>query len=276
MQQFFFFGGPMNSIKKIIVLFIVMAAFIPAVTAQSLKGMGFNGSTGLYNVPSGRIGWERSADLGLDLGYHGIVNDGMANIPKFNLSMFKLVELHGALDIQSPENVKKTWMDGLLGVKVQFPITVTAIALGGNIQFLDSDKVTNDRDLAGQIYAAITYSGDFFTMPAETSMMIGTTIMEGAKSASIDFGMGFDLILLPSVFQNFVHWITDFSNFSYSASPWGVNAASRGCLNTGLRIDLSMIPALNNFKFVMDIIAADILDDSRSFAFDIVFGIPLL
>ncbi len=265
----------MNSVKKIVVLLIIMAALAPVVTAQSLKGMSFNGSTGLFNVPSGRIGWERSSDLGMDFGYHGIVNNGMANIPKINLSLFKWVELSAAMDIQNPNSRDDTWMDGLLGIKVQFPITASAIALGGNLQLIDSGK-TGKNNVAGQLYMAITYPGTFFSMPAETTLMLGYTFREGGDHSSIDFGMGFDLILLPKIFQNYVHWITDFSNFSYSISSWGVNAAARGSLNTGFRIDLSMIPALNNFKFVIDIIAADILDSHRSFAFGIVFGVPLL
>jgi hypothetical protein len=237
--------------------------------------MGFNGSTGLFNVPSGRIGWERSADLGMDLGYHGIVNSGMANIPKISLSLFKLLEISAALDIQNPSYSNVSTMDGILGLKFQIPIDTTAIAIGGNIQFFDAEK-NRVNDIAGQVYAAVTYSGTFFNMPAETTMMFGTTIRGGRGTTSIDFGMGFDLILLPSVFQNFLHWITDFSNFSYSDSPWGVDSANRGSLNTGFRVDLSMIPALNNFKFVMDIVATDILDSDRSFAFGIVFGVPLL
>ncbi|MDR2900476.1 MAG: hypothetical protein LBV20_03005 [Treponema sp.] len=263
----------MRSIKKIIVLFMFMLVLLPAVTAQSLKGMGFNGATGLYNVPTGRIGWEKSANLGMDLGYDGIIHSGMANIPKFNLSIIKLFEISAALDIQSPDYSNDSWMDGLLGMKFQLPIETTAIAIGGNLQFFDPGK---NRSIAGQIYASITYPGTFFSMPAETTMMIGTTFRDGVNNTSVDFGMGFDLILLPTVFQNFIHWVTDFSNFSYSDSPWGVDAAQRGSLNTGLRIDLSMIQGLGNFKFVVDIIAADILDSDRSFAFGAVFGIPLL
>jgi hypothetical protein len=267
----------MISIKKIAALLLVMAIIIPAVTAQtsSLKGMGFNGATGLYNVPSGRIGWEKSSILGMDLGYHGIVTNGMANIPKINLSLFKMVEVNAALDIQDPDYLDDTYTHGLLGAKFQIPIEATAIAVGGNLQLLDS-KRTGDNNIAGQIYASITYPGTFFKMPAETTMMIGTTFREGRDNTSIDFGMGFDLVLLPDIFQNFIHWVTDFSNFSYSDSPWGVNAASRGSLNTGLRIDLAMIPALSDFKFVVDIIAVDLLDSNRSFAFGVVFGVPLL
>jgi hypothetical protein len=264
----------MKSARKIIMLLSIMAVFVSAAAAQSLKGMGFNGATGLYNVPSGRIGWERSADLGMDLGYHGIVKNGMGNIPKINLSVLKWVELSAALDIQKRDYAIDSTMDGLLGLKVQLPITATAIALGGNIQFLDSRRTASN--LAGQVYAALTYPGTFFTMPAETTMMIGTTFREGVNNPPIDFGMGFDLIFMPDVFQNFVHWIVDFSNFSYSVLPYSISANERGCLNTGLRIDLSMIPAFSRYKFVVDIIAADILDRNRSFAFGVVFGIPLL
>jgi hypothetical protein len=113
-------------------------------------------------------------------------------------------------------------------------------------------------------------------MPAETTVVVGKTFHEGYGDSNIDFGMGFDLILLPRVFQNYVHWITDFANFTYSVDPLGVGSEHRGTLNTGFRIDLSEIPALNKFKFVVDILMADAFDTDRSFSVGLVFGIPIL
>jgi hypothetical protein len=124
---------------------------------------------------------------------------------------------------------------------------------------------------------AVTYAGDFFNMPAETTVVIGKTFIENYKTdSSIDFGMGFDLILLPKVFDNYVHWITDFANFSYSVDPFGADHRYRGVLNTGIRVDLSVIPALNKFKFVIDALVADAFDADRSFSIGAVFGIPVL
>jgi hypothetical protein len=50
----------------------------------------------------------------------------------------------------------------------------------------------------------------------------------------------------------------------------------RGDLNTGFRIDLSEIPALDKFKFVVDIFMVDAFDSNRSFSMGLVFGIPIL
>jgi hypothetical protein len=262
--------------------------------AQSLKGMGLNGATGLYTVPSGRIGWERSSDLGFDFGYHTIIGKesrfgdkgyGLNHLLKVNASLFKWVELTGAFDIQPSYSEPNTENNDLLiGFKVQLPTSATAVAIGGNFQALNLGNEAYDYS-AFQIYAAFTYAGTFFKMPAETTVAIGKTFgigdhydvfNYGGSKADIDFGMGFDLILFPKVFKNFVHWIIDFSNFSYSSNAWGSIASYRGTLNTGLRIDLASIPALNKYKFVIDVLLADAFDDERAFSLGLVFGLPVL
>jgi hypothetical protein len=301
--------------KKCFYLSFLLAAalvFIPAAAAQtsSLKGQSFNGSTGLYSIPSGRIGWERSSDLGLDFGYRAIINEnGTAHIPSVTVSLFKWVEFSTAFDIQPDFNVWKNiipprWEnqkndDLLFGIKVQLPTNVKnsknpAIALGTNIQVInlaDDDSRTNREYCytAFQFYAAATYAGTFFTMPAETTVVMGKTIYAGIDNNSdIDFGMGFDLILFPDVFKNFVHWIIDFANFDYSDNSWPNNlnhgngsAWYRGILNTGLRIDLAAIPALSKFKFAVDLAFNDLFDGQehgrgRSFTVGAVFGVPIL
>jgi hypothetical protein len=268
-------------------LVLVMAGLaVSGLSAQtsSLKGMSLNGATGLYSIPTGRIGWEKSSDLGLDLGYHMIIDDKVTHIPKISLSLFKWVELSGAFDVQ-PNNVYYSGSnstDFIGGLKVQLPVTATAIALGGNIQALNLGSDDPIRYNAGQIYVAVTYSGKFFDMSAETTVVLGKTFTENNSNSNIDFGMGFDLLFLPKVFQNYFHWVTDFANFSYSVEPIGADASFRGVLNTGVRIDLASIPALSKFKFVVDVMATDILDDGssymrgRSFSLGVVFGIPIL
>jgi hypothetical protein len=248
---------------------------------SSLKGMSLNGATGLYSIPSGRIGWEKSSSLALDLGYHAVIDEKATHIPKVALSLFKWVEVSAAFDIQpqgyyyshySPD--KGT--DFIGGLKVQLPVTKTAIALGGNIQALNLGNDKFYRYNAGQIYMAVTYAGEFFTWPAETTVVVGKTFNERTKNSNIDFGMGFDLILLPKIFQNYVHWIADFANFSYSVEPVGADAEVRGVFNTGFRVDLASIPALNKFKFVIDLTLTDALDKNRAFALGAVFGVPIL
>jgi hypothetical protein len=267
-------------ILKSSLVFCAIFFIVPALAAQtgtgtsSLKGMTLNGSTGLYTVPSGRIGWERSADAGLDFGtsYNFFSENPMV---KAGVSLFKWVEITGAVDLQPKEDGKNN-TDGIMGAKLQFPTAKTAIALGGNIQFLN---YRGDYRTAGQIYAAVTYGGEFFTWPAETTLALGYTFREDDNGImdkdNIDFGMGIDLLLIPGVFGKFVHWIADFSNFSYSDQPLGENAWNRGCLNTGIRIDIAAVPALSKFKFTFDFIMLDILDTDRSIAMGLTFGLPL-
>jgi hypothetical protein len=193
------------------------------------------------------------------------------------------VEFSGAFDIQPKDYyTHDNGTDFIGGMKIQLPLTQTAIALGGNIQALNLGSNDPARYNAGQIYVAVTYAGQFFNMPAETTVVLGKTFIEDQSNSNIDFGMGFDLILLPKIFQNYVHWITDFANFSYSVEPVGADSKYRGVLNTGLRLDLASIPSLSKFKFVIDVMVTDVLDDGdrwssgRSFSVGAVFGIPIL
>ncbi|MDR0474247.1 MAG: hypothetical protein LBH43_11320 [Treponema sp.] len=256
---------------------ISLAAIIltlPAVSnldAQSLHGMSLNGSTGLYSIPSGRIGWEQSADFGLDLGYHTILKGKNSHIPAVAMSLFKWVELSGAFDIKP----YKDGTDLILGIKLQLPLSTTAIALGGNFQSLSLGGNSSAQAYsAGQLYIATTYSGRFFNMPAETSVVFGTTFMEGSSDSNIDFGMGFDLLLLPDIFNRFIHLVVDFANFSYSVHPFGADHWYRGVLNTGIRIDLSTIKPLSKYKAEIDVVVVDAFDSNRAFAAGFVFGIP--
>ncbi|QQO07912.1 hypothetical protein [Breznakiella homolactica] len=268
----------MKKLRKAVVLLFVLAVVSPALMAQSLKGMSLNGATGLYNIPSGRIGWERSADLGLDVGYHAMIKDGANHIAKLNLSLFKWVEVSAAFDFQEKyDTSNEDWEpnnDMIIGAKLQLPTTSTAIAIGGNLQLID---MGNDltKETRGQIYLAATYAGTFFKMPAETTMVVGYTFHEDMES-DIDFGMGFDLLLFPDIFQRYVHWLVDFSNFPYSTGAIRGSNPARGCLNTGVRIDLAAIPALSKYKLVIDAMIMDAFDSDRAFSIGVVFGLPIM
>lgn len=256
-----------KTVFLLIVLFILSSAMV---SAQSLKGMSLNGATGLISIPSGRIGWERSSDFGFDLGYHAIIDENVTtHIPKVSVSLFRTLELSFAYDTQDrPEN-----SDTIIGGKIQLPTNrASAIAVGGNIQMLQHNE--NETD-AQQIYLAATYPGDFFNMPAETTVVIGKSFGDAAPDDAIDFGMGFDLLLFPKTFQGYVHWINDFANFSYSQQAIGANATNRGVFNSGIRIDLGASDAFSGYKFVIDAIITDALDDNRAFALGFAFGAPL-
>jgi hypothetical protein len=256
-------------------MFLMLAAVSllsgPEIFAQStsLNGMSLNGAAGLYAVPSGRIGWDKKADVGFDFGisYNFMKENPIA---KAEISLFNWVEISYAIDFQ-PKIYNTVNTDGILGVKLQLPVEKTSIAIGGNIQFLHR---LDNYSTAGQVYTAVSYGGEFFTWPADTSLALGYTFVEGGNR-NIDFGMGFDMILIPDVFKNFVHWIVDFSNFSYSIDALGTDAWTRGSLNTGFRIDISAIPALGAFKFVFDLSFLDILDNTRTIGMGVSFGLPL-
>ncbi|MDR3168146.1 MAG: hypothetical protein LBT93_09385 [Treponema sp.] len=285
----------MKCIGEKIVFLILAAVLTPALGAQSLMGMSLNGASGLYTIPSARIGWDQNADVGLDIGYHAISSHSkMTHIPAIGVSLFRWLEISAAFDIQ-PEYFDNYVHnnDLLLGVKIQFPQSLirggTSLALGGNFQFHNlgdgstqrpADKEWGSENLVLQIYGAVSYAGEFFNMPAETTVVLGKTFIlhdaaylnRDMDNKNIDFGMGFDLSLFPTVLRNYVHLIIDFSNYAYSALPYPNSAAYRGILNGGLRIDLSVIPPLRRLKFYVDILGTDLLDESRALAFGLVFG----
>jgi len=277
--------------KKIFTFISVMLCatmFTPAAFAQ-LRGQSMNGSTGLFSIPSGRIGWENAGKLSFDFAYRAVINNssGVAHIPSLGISLFNWVEISAAFDIQPALNDTDDDEnnDILMGIKVRLPNTAnTAIAVGGNFQIIN---LANDdySYVAYQPYIAITYPGNFFNMPAETTVVFGKTFYSGGpdNNSNIDFGMGFDLVLFPDVFGNTVHWIIDFANFSYSDNAWPHNSFNhtdawwRGILNTGFRIDLSTIPVLSKFKFAVDLIFNDLFDEGdRSFTVGAVFGFSAL
>jgi hypothetical protein len=271
-----------NILKKFprvfgIFCFAVVCVLPLGAQTKPLNAMSLNGVTGLYVVPTARLSWE-DADVGFNGGYHmNFVESKLEDIFQANLSLFKWVEIATSYVGQPGDNDD----DLLLGMKIRLPITKTAVALGGNVHY--GGLGASGDHLATQIYAAITYQAEFFGMPADTTLVIGKTFLQGADvDSSIDFGMGFDLIVLPQYLQNFVHWIVDFSNFGYnqgqnvSSNGWAFldsQALVRGTVNTGLRIDLGQIPAFSKFNFAIDAYITDAFDaETRYFGIGGMFG----
>lgn len=255
--------------RTIVIAALIAAVLVPNLTAQSLKGMSLNGQTGLIGIPSGRIGWERTSDFGFDLGYHAIIDDDTTHIPKGSVSLFKLLEFSYAYDTQEDSDES----DMIIGGKIQLPTTRTAVAVGGNFQMI---KINGEDENYQQIFLAATYPGDFFNMPAETTVVVGKTFGDNAPDENIDFGMGFDLLLFPDIFQGYIHWINDFANFSYSVDPYAANAGLRGAFNTGIRIDIAANPNFSRYKFVIDALMTDALDEERAFGLGLAFGAPIM
>ncbi len=259
----------MKKISYLAIAAVLLTLTLP-LSAAPLKGMSLNGSTGLVSIPTGRIGWERSADIGFDVGYHAIIDDETVSIPKVSLSLFQILEMGIAYDTQPGDDNE----DLIAHAKIQLPIKgASAVAVGANHQMLQSAGV--DTPSHTQIYLAATYPGEFFGMPAETTAVVGKTFVEDTSTDDIDFGMGFDLNLFPKIFSGYIHWINDFSNFSYSGDAYGAVAASRGVFNSGIRIDLASIPAFSKYKFAIDAIVTDAMDANRAFSLGVAFGAPI-
>jgi hypothetical protein len=254
--------------KKLTVLMVFSLVLSSLLSAQSVKSMSFNGATGLVATPTALIGWEKS-DLAIDGGYHYIDTDNEGGgVAKVLFSLFKKAEIGLAYDLQREAEDDE---DLILTGKLQFYSSGgTAACVGGNYQFINlSSDVSYE---VFQLYLAGTYSGNFFGMPAVTTVTVGKHFGEYVNDDNIDFSMGFELVLFPKVFQNYVHWINDFSNYSYSVNAMGADAGHRGAFNTGLRIDAVKSKSV---KFVIDGIVTDALDANRSFTLGAVFGAAL-
>jgi len=287
----------MKKLISVICFILILFIFVQSIGAQPAKtdagfrGQSMNGATGLFSIPSGRLGWDSPAKFAMDFGYRAVINNdlGIAHIPAITMNLFSWVEISSAFDFQPRLhwNGYEQNNDLLLGLKIRLPTSAsTAIAIGSNFQFLNIDNKNNRDYNAFQPYIAITYPGNFFKMPAETTIVFGKTFYSNdnryhpmRNDTNIDFGMGFDIILFPDALKGLFHWIIDFSNFNYSDNAWPntsfyhTDSVWRGILNTGIRINMSSIPALSKLKFLIDAIFNDLFDEgSRSFTVGIVFG----
>ena len=261
--------------KKLIVILIVALISIFLTTplfSQSIKGLSLGGATGLITTPSGMVAWEGSTDLGLDFGYHFSTNRGFGeneSIVNVVLTMFSVFETGITMDLQQGENET----DVLVFGKYQmYNSGDSGMAIGGNFQVIDLGPAASSQ--YGQIYLASTYAGNFMDVPAVTTLVFGKTFnINEAWDNSVDFSMGFDLSLFPGVFHGYLHWISEFSNYSYSMDSIITNASSRGAFNTGIRVEL--LPN-SRYKLVLDATLMDVFDTGiNSFTLGGSFGLPI-
>lgn len=275
-----------NSKNTLSVLFtlLITLSFSTILHAEAFRSPSLGGATGLISTPTSHTGWEGSK-FGLDVSTHYLNNDDaygsdegyLIHKALFNLGISGTnLELGLAYDDQPEWGTDDDTDDILLNAKWEF---TEGLAIGGNFQMIEinNDAVDTERN-DFQFYFAATYPGNFFSMPAETTIVVGHTWWgeEGRgndyHNDNIDFSMGFDLDLAPSVFKNYVHWISDFANYSYSTEPGGAISSERGAFNTGLRFALLRD---RKFKLNLDVIITDALDHNRDWAIGGAFGLSL-
>ncbi|MDC7222728.1 MAG: hypothetical protein PQJ60_03240 [Spirochaetales bacterium] len=262
-------------IKRSLTVCFVFTVLFSLSAQSSVKGHAVNGLTGLMTTPTARIGWEKS-DIGIDLGY-AYLGDGSdsTSVPRVTLSLFRKAEIAGAVAIGDTDD-----MEIMLAGKFQF-YRSGGSSMAGGLDFSSYDSntnVSNENSTLLRPYIVATYSGDFFDAPAVTSMTFGWDLDDGDEDGldfnNFNYSMGFEMSLFPETFKNFIYWMSDFANYSFSGSSGGATGLnlSRGIFNTGIRID----PLKDSkFKFIIDVVGTDLLDSNRGFMIDASFGTAL-
>jgi len=266
-----------SKMKRTAAVIFLLTATVTLLSAQSsVKGMNARGITGVVITPTARIGWEKS-DMGLDFSYAMVRHhdaDYMAHIPAVTLSLYKKAEIALAYDIENSDD-DINYANIMAGAKYQlYNEGSTTLAIGGNMESVTGDRyddIPDDNKNSADVYIVTTYGGDFFKMPAVTTMMFGwQALAAGDSTSNLNYSMGFEMGLFPDTFKNFVYWISDFSNYSYAIYQDKIGV-SRGIFNTGLRID----PVKSSkYKFVINLIGTDLLDEGgRGLLLSTTFGL---
>ena len=272
-----------DSLYAVFTVFVLSFVFMPLGSdahAVAFRSPSLGGATGLITTPTARTGWE-GAFMGLDLGMgYTQLGDG-SYLPRATLQLFDRWELGAMYEMLDEHEDDMEQNDLYLHSKIRFyPWTGSsnsALAIGGNYQSL---KVNDESYVAYQFYLAATYSGDFLGMPAETTLVFGKTFGDDkiVPEKDYDFSMGFDLDLFPSIFKGYIHWITDFSNYSYTKDALRDVSGYRGSFNTGARI--AVFKGHRKYKLNIDVLGLDLLDDpdasgGRELGLQVVFGLGL-
>ncbi len=264
---------------------ILTLSFSAIAHSEAFRSPSLGGATGLIATPTSHTGWEGNK-FGLDLGVH-YLNNADANYSDEGYTIGKALlnlgisgtnlEVGFTYDDQPVDETvnpsDKDTDDMLINAKWEF---TEGLAIGGNFQMIQVNGLATERN-DKQLYFAATYPGNFFSMPAETTIVVGHTWYGKERrgmhdNENIDFSMGFDLDFAPSLFKNYVHWISDFANYSYSTEAGGANAYYRGAFNTGLRLAFLRD---RKYKLNLDVIMTDALDDNRDWAIGAAFGLSL-
>ena len=249
--------------KKIFICLTAAATISPAFGYASLN---VAGQTGLIATPTARINSEGQGGNAVTGGFTYFNNGRTYNVPQVNVALFERWEIGGAYNFTEGTNQN----DYLVHTKLRFAPWSgrgnSALAIGGSYQSLNSSPSTT----VGQIYFAATYEAQFFGMEADTSIVVGKTFGTGVRDGDVDFSMGFDLNLFPSVFNGYVRWLNELSNYDFLYLNAPTAAIARGAFNTGLRIPV--LKNMTNLRFDITLKMTDALDNERGFGAGAVFG----
>lgn len=233
-------------------IFVLVAVGLSAVDlpSGSISDAGnatISGSNGYIVIPSAETAWS-GKNTTVTTGYSGVFTGSYAHVPYIQMGFASNLEMSLAVDISQE-------VDVLLGGKWRFARSQNSSLTFGVVgQMLD---VTSTSRMAAQVYVNSTFNSTFIDWPSKTTLLIGYTF-DGPLTSDIDFGMGYQTAFLPKVLKGKVDFLVDFGNASYSASPSGGNADSRGMLNFGLR--LLPLQFLKSVYVSVDLRALDIFD----------------
>lgn len=203
----------------------LFATEIPSGMISDAGNATISGANGYIVIPSAETAWSGKR-TSITTGYSGILNKSYAHVPYFQMGFASNLELSLAADISEE-------VDLIFGGKWRFARGQnSSLSFGIVGQLLDATTSTN---LAAQIYLASTFNSTFIEWPSKTTLMIGYTF-ENPMTSNIDFGVGYQTPFFPEALKNKIDFLIDFGNASYSASPSGGNAESRGMLNVGMRL----------------------------------------
>lgn len=184
-----------------------------------------SGSNGYIVIPSAETAWSGKR-TSITTGYSGIFTGSYAHVPYIQMGFAGNLEMSLAVDISDQ-------VDLLLGGKWRIARGQNSSLTFGVVgQLLNATTTTN---LAAQLYLASTFNSTFIEWPSKTTLLIGYTF-DGPLTSNIDFGVGYQTPFMPEALNRKIDFLVDFGNASYSASPSGGNAQSRGMLNMGLRL----------------------------------------
>lgn len=206
-----------------------------------------SGANGYIVIPSAETAWS-GRRTSITTGYSGIFTGTYAHVPYIQMGFASNLEMSLAVDISNE-------VDVLLGGKWRIARGQNSSLTFGVVgQLLNATTTTN---LAAQLYLASTFNSSFIEWPSKTTLLIGYTF-DGPLTSNIDFGMGYQMPFLPKALNRKIDFLIDFGNASYSASPSGGNAKSRGMLNMGLR--LRPVQFLQAIYISVDLRLLDIFD----------------